>query len=446
MKKVTLFLGLAMIAQPLTAQDWHQWRGPDRDGLANYWQLPDSLSEPQKLWEISVGEGHSSPVLWGEQLFLLSRSDGHELVSSYSREKGSLDWQQRYPAPFTVNSYATDHGKGPKATPVLAEGKLITFGIKGMISVFNAATGKIIWQKQHYPTKGLPKEFICPPCDKPCDKKSFTLPGKCPQQGCTKSLLPKEDTAAFFYGMSSSPIVLGKHLIVHPGNAKRGAVAAYSLASGDLVWERKGPGPGSSSPMLMTFDGVEQLVVFTRNSLIGLNPSSGKTLWERSFPDKYNENIVTPLFFKGMIIVSGPRTPLQAVEIIRDQQGAWKAIEKWHNSKVNLFMSSPVLSDGRLFGFNDKKKGQFIAVNPDTGKLLWASKGRMGKNASLIVTSEKIVTMSTDGSMRVFKNSNTEVLLASYALSKSPVWAHLVPGKGRSFFLRSKNLLSHWSF
>ncbi|PYT18657.1 MAG: hypothetical protein DMG59_03500, partial [Acidobacteria bacterium] len=131
----------------LIAADWTGWRGPHRDGVL----VAEPKNWPEKLnlkWKVTVGEGHSSPILAAGSIYVFARQDGQETVLSIDPSNGAVRWRQQYPAPYQMNPAASAHGEGPKATPLYANGRLYTLGISGILSSFDAETGKLRWRKE----------------------------------------------------------------------------------------------------------------------------------------------------------------------------------------------------------------------------------------------------------------------------------------------------------
>jgi len=429
---------------PLRAADWNQWRGPQRDGIARGWSLPDALPEKlEKVWSIQVGSGHSSPLLNGDKLFLLSRLNDQETVSCINTGDGSLIWRKNYAAPFEMNAHAIRHGKGPKSTPLLSGGKLYTLGISGILTCFDSQNGEIKWQKQHFKDQPTDKEeYTCVPCYKECDKLVYDKPGPCP--GCKMELARKGlATGGLFYGVATSPIAVDGMVITHNGNADKGAIIAYDAESGTQKWIWENQGPGYSSAMVIERHGVRQLVDFTRNSFVGLELATGKKLWELPFPDMWNENVATPVEAGELLILSNVRSGTKAVRINRDGQ-QWKPTVVWDSQSVFMFMSSPVLLDGKFYGLSDKKKGQFVCVDAATGKDHWKSKGREGANAALIAVGDRILATTTNGELVVFAADPTAYRqLAKWTVAESPIWAY--PALMGSFlFTKDQTGLTCW--
>ena len=143
----TAIVALAVLAASAGAGDWPQWRGSARDGRAS---LAPRASFPEALrpaWKVAVGEGHASPVVVGDRVYVFSREGEDEVVQALDLATGKRAWRASYPAPYTMNPAATGHGKGPKSTPVVAGGRVFTFGIGGVLSSFDAASGRLAWRK-----------------------------------------------------------------------------------------------------------------------------------------------------------------------------------------------------------------------------------------------------------------------------------------------------------
>src|SRR6266571_6566175 len=133
LRRVLVLLALLPSA-PLPAFDFPQWRGAARDGRVSV--LPRA-AWPEALllgWKLKVGVGHASPVVAGDRAFLFSREGEEEVAQSFEHATGKRVWRAAHPAPYTMNPAATSHGPGPKSTPVVANGRLYTLGISGILS------------------------------------------------------------------------------------------------------------------------------------------------------------------------------------------------------------------------------------------------------------------------------------------------------------------------
>ena len=387
------------------SQEWTQWRGAQRDGKAAPELLPSVLpSELERRWHIEVGRGHSSPVVAGDRIFLLTREANEEVVRAIDLTTGTTIWRRSYAAPYEVNVSATSHGDGPKSTPTLSGGKLYAFGIDGILSCFDAETGHLVWRREfasEYPT---------------------TSP---------------------MYGASASPLVDGDRIFVHVGGYHDGAIAAFNVETGDPVWTTRGDGPGHASPILLELLGQRQLVTQTDTHIVGVAPESGRILWKIPFTTAYDQSIVTPLVSGQYLIFSGLDQGIFAVEVHRDGN-SWTSAELWRNDDLPMYMSSPVLVGSRLFGFSHKRRGQFFALDVDNGQTLWTSPGREGDNAALVGIGDRLVAITDGGELIVLATDATKYQpLARYEVAESGTYAHPVPTQ-QGVLIKDASSLALW--
>src|SRR5579885_2174375 len=321
---LTLAAGLALSA------DWPGWRGPQRDAAVT--EEPKSF--PEKLsqkWRIEIGLGHSSPILAAGSIYAFARQGEQETAYSIDPATGKIRWQQQYPAPYKVNGAAAEHGPGPKSTPLYSDGKLYTFGISGILSAFDAETGKLRWRKEFSKNQA--------------------------------------DTAPTF-GTATSPILDTGLLIVHIGGEKTGAITAFDPATGNVKWSWDGDSPGYATPVV--FDG--KVITQTRQNIVALDESTGKLAWKIPLTTSYEQNIVTPVVYKDTVIFSGLDKGVLAV---RDGKTVWQTKD------ASMYMNSPVIVGDLLFGFSHLKKGQLFCLDARTGATLWMASPRAGDNAAL---------------------------------------------------------------
>ncbi|MGE5834438.1 MAG: PQQ-binding-like beta-propeller repeat protein [Acidobacteriota bacterium] len=380
---LTLLAGLAFSAAQTTpsSSDWPQWRGPRRDGsigapLPVEW--PAALT---KRWEAVAGAGHSSPVVAGNRVVVFTRQNDREVTRAIDLGTGREIWRDEYAAPYTVNPAARAHGPGPKSTPASSGGRVFTFGIGGVLSALDLATGKVLWRT--------------PPPD----------------------VLPE-------YGTATSPLVDGAVVIAHMGGRDRGAMTAFDAASGVVRWRWDGDGPGYGSPVIATLAGVRQLIAQTQKFLVGLNPGSGALLWRVPFTTSYNQNAITPVVAGDLVINSGLEKPVTAFRIQRSGS-QWTAEPAWTDEQRSLSMSSAIVIGSTLYGLSHRNRGQLFALDPPSGKLLWTTEGRTGENASLMGNASWVLVSTTDGELIVARpNASKFTEVRRYQVSDSALWAH----------------------
>jgi outer membrane protein assembly factor BamB len=394
-----------VFAAAALAANWPQWRGPNRDGvvaLDRNGAWPKSLTQ---RWKVEVGEGHSSPVVAGDRIFLLTRKGEDEAALSLSLGTGKTIWQQTYPAPYEMVAVARAHGKGPKSTSVVDDGRLYTFGISGILSAFDAASGKLLWRKD------FSKQY--------------------------KSTWPA-------FGTAMSPVAVDGRVIAHVGGDAGGALTAFDARSGNPVWSWTEDGPGYTSPIVIALAGTRQVITQTRNNIVGVAFDDGKLLWKIPFTTPYDQNIVTPVVYKDTLIFSGHQKRTFAVRVTH-ANGKWSAEEIWTNDTVPMYMSSPVLSVDYLYGFTEKRKGSLFCLDARNGKVLWTDEGRQAENASLVLAGNDLLVLTTQGELLVVPATSSGYnATAAYEVADTPTWAHLAV-VGSQILVKAQTTLAAWS-
>jgi outer membrane protein assembly factor BamB len=340
-----------------------------------------------KRWEAVVGEGHSSPVVSGNRVVVFARQGDREITRALDLATGKEIWKQDYAAPYTINPAAAAHGPGPKSTPAIAAGRVFTFGIGGILSALDLATGKVLWRTD--PPAALPP-----------------------------------------YGTAMSPLVDGTAVIAHVGGFNRGAMTAFDAGTGAVRWRWDGDGPGYGSSIIATIGGVRQLIAQTQKLVVGLNPGNGTKLWELPFTTSYNQNSVTPVVAGGLVIISGLEKPITALRISRTGS-QWAAETAWTFDQGALFMSSPFVSGTTIYGLSHRNRGQIVAIEASSGKLLWKTEGREGENASLLGNRAWLLVSTTNGDLIVARPGAAKLdEVRRYQISDSALWAHPAVAQG----------------
>jgi len=377
-------LGLVLCAS-LQAQDWSQWRGPNRDGVAANFHEPKAW--PEKLtvkWKVAIGEGYASPLYANGKILEFARQGDSEVAMAIDPANGKILWRESYPAEYKPVDAAAKHGKGPKSTPLYYDGKLYTFGISGILSAFDAATGKVAW------TKDYSKDF--------------------------KATWP-------MFGTSMSPVAADGLIVALVGTNDDGAVVAYDAKSGMQKWIWKGDGPAYASPVIVEIAGVKQVVTLTQKNAIGLSLASGELLWRIDFPGRSGMNIPTPLPFGQRLILAGdPGTMLLQVN---KQGDSWSTEKAWQITELTMRFSSPVQKGNLIFGYSNRTSGIFFCVDAATGKTLWTSPPRQGDNASIYISGDLLFLLKDSAELIIAKASGDGFEpLHKYEIAESSTYAN----------------------
>ena len=382
-----LIVAAALAAFPIvlgaqsSATDWPQFRGPNRDGVAASFSIPTAWPEQlTRVWKADVGTGYSTPVLIGNRVYVFSRQMTSEVMQALDAATGKVIWQTRYAAPVNVNPAAEAHGPGPKSTPTFADGRLYTLGMGGIVTAFDAASGKQLWQKP------------------------------------AGNVLP-------LYGTSMSPLVDRGLVIVHVGGHGKGALTAFDANTGDVKWSWTGDGPSYASPIVADIEGVRQVITLSQENIIGVSESDGRLLWQRPFSTEYTQNIITPLLSGSTLIVSGYQKPTTALRIVKKGE-QWTTEVVWENPAASLYMADAVVVGDKLFALSHRNRGQYMLLDLKTGKTLWTGMPRQGENAAIAHTGDLILSLEEDAELMVGRVSGTSFQeLKRYKVADAATWA-----------------------
>ena len=371
--------------------DWPQWRGVNRDARTASLKRPWP-KELKQEWQVPVGEGHSTPVVANGRIYLFARQEDQEVILSLDAKTGQQIWRSAQPIAYEMHQAAKAHGKGPKSTPVITRNSVCTLGITGVLSCHDLRTGNLKWR--HEFSKQYPK----------------TSP---------------------LYGTAMSPIVDGNLLIAHVGGPDKGALIAFDTETGAVKWSNDFDGPAYASPILATLAGTKQVVTFTQKSFVGVNPQNGQLLWSMPAKSAYDENSVSPVAYKDMLILAKEGAGLFAVRVER-REGKLVPQEVWTNNTL-LYMSSPVIEGNVVYGFSSLNKGQFFAINADTGKTIWKGPGRTGENAAIVnLGGKELLLLTNDAKLSVLPVNTSEFAPSvQYTVANTETWAHPVVSADR---------------
>jgi outer membrane protein assembly factor BamB len=384
------------------ASDWPQWRGSNRDGAAAFtppaaW--PDRLT---MKWKVGVGIGYAAPITVGDRVYAFSRQNEDEVMRALDAVTGKTVWETKYNATYKPNPAATrTHGTGPKSTPTFADGRLYTLGMSGLVTAFDAASGKQLWQS--------PK--------------------------------PKAET---LYHTAMSPIVDRGLVIVHVGGHNDGALTAFDARTGEVKWAWTGDGPSYGSPIVIALGGTRQVITMTQENLVGVATATGELLWKRPYSVRSTRNAVTPIVHNQIVIVSGLGMPVSGFRVI-NRAGQWSTEDVWVNNDVTMDMSTGVVIGDSLYGFSPRNSGQFFALDANTGQTQWLSEPRQGENAAIVRAGDLWFALGTDAELKVARADVKQFeIVKRYTVADSATWAQPVLS-GQRVFIKDLSTVSLWT-
>jgi outer membrane protein assembly factor BamB len=394
-------------------EGWPQWRGTNRDGSATF-SAPKAWPEALTLkWKVDVGTGYAAPITVGDRVYAFSRQGEDEVMRALDAATGKTIWETKYNATYKPNPAATrSHGTGPKSTPTFADGRLYTLGMSGIVTAFDAASGKQLWQKPGGPVEPL-------------------------------------------YHTSMSPLVDRGLVILHVGGHNAGALTAFDARTGDVKWSWNGDGPSYGSPIAADLGGTRQVITMTQDNLVGVSAATGELLWKRPYTVRSTRNAVTPIVHNPpspggsgaanpIVIVSGLGMPVIGFRVM-NKGGQWASEDIWTNNDVTMDMSTGVVIGNSLFGFSPRNSGQFFSIDANTGQTQWLSEPRQGDNAAVVRAGDLWFALETDAELVVVRaNPKQFEILKRYTVAESATWAQPVLS-GQRVFIKDVSNISLWT-
>lgn len=317
------------------AADWPQFLGPTRDGVSTEKGLTTDWPKggPPKAWEFPAGEGYSGPVVAEGKVILFHRVKDEEVVQCLDADKGTPLWKFAYPTDYTDRF---GKGNGSRATPLVAGGKVYTLGAGGVLTCVELKKGEKVWQV------ALHKEYKVP---------------------------------ISFFGVATSPVLEGDHLLVNVGGKDAGIVA-FHKDTGREVWKATSQEASYSSPVVATLAGARQAVFFTREGLVLLDPATGKVNHTKRWRARINEsvNAAVPLVVGDEVfLTTSYNTGAILLRVTKDSlEEVWKEDES-----LSAHFNTPVVRDGILYGIDGRQEagGRLRCVEWKTGKVRWTKEG-----------------------------------------------------------------------
>jgi outer membrane protein assembly factor BamB len=322
-----------LLSAALRADDWPQWRGPNRDGVCRETGLLESFPAGglKVRWRAPAGWGFSSPVVAQGRVFLADslvvKPKAKERVRCFDETTGKALWAHVYEVAYEDWAFDPNQEIGPVATPIVWDDQVYTVGRVGHLFCLDARKGDVLWRRD----------------------------------------LGKDYQVAFAPG-APSPLIDGDLLILFLGGKPGACVVALHKDTGKEAWRALDESLTFSSPIVISSGGKRQLIVWTQESVTSLDPATGKTYWRQGLATSGEYAVSTPVFHEGRLLVGGlmfqldPDKPAAAVLWPASKAPARRILS--HTSTA-LFRGDHV--------FSAKSSGELVCLEAGTGKQVWAA-------------------------------------------------------------------------
>lgn len=359
-------VGFGLWATVSQGGDWPQILGPSRNGAAVKESLASSWPQagPKTLWKAEVGSGFSGAAVVGERCVLFHRVEDAERIEAFDVATGRSLWNVDFPTSYQP-AFVDDNG--PRAVPVIHDGRVYAFGAKGGLHCVDLAKGTKIWSRDTF------KDFY--------------------------SGRSRGEPAEGYFGLGSSPIVEGNLLIVNVGgDEKEAGIVAFDVATGKTAWNVGAERASYSSPIAVTVGKTRHLIVETRLNTLSLDPLTGTVRWTLPFGKRGpTVNGSCPTSVDGHLFL----TASYGIGAVFAKVGDDSAEAVWASDEICSSQYTTCIEDGGvLYGIHGRQDVGGAALrcfDPKAQDVLW-SKDSFGY-ATLIKADGKLLLATTDGQL-----------------------------------------------
>lgn len=363
---------------------WNQWRGPQRDATYPMAQWPDTL-KLEAAWKVdSLGPSYSGPVTNGKMVFTTETVNSEiERTTAYDLKTGERVWEQTWQGALTVPFFAAKNGSWIRSTPACDLQHVYVMGIQDRLCCMNVSDGSIQWQinfGERFETGNPPFGAVC------------------------------------------SPLIDGDFLFVQAANR----FFKLNKSDGTILWETMeeaggmSSGGSFSSPSMATINGTRQVLVQSRTALAGIDPQSGKILWQTPVPNFRGMNILTPARWRNSVFTSTYNNQSYLFQVGDSAQPT----QVWQNSAKG-YMASPAIVNDHAYLL--LQNGRIACLDLTDGQRTWTSEQSFGEYASCIVNKDKILMLSEEGELLLLKAEPEfqQTLATAQLPGIKNSWAHL---------------------
>ncbi len=336
----TLLAVLFLTVSVAAADDWPQWRGPQRDGVWRETGIVEKFASAELpiKWRAPISPGYSGPTVAGGRVYVTDRQTEPkqvERVHCLDAATGKPLWTHTYDCFYEKVGYQA----GPRASVSIDDGRAYSLGTMGHLFCFDAATGTVLWQKD---------------------------------------LLAEYKIDMPIWGLAASPLVDGERLIVIVGGEKA-CVVAFDKKTGKELWRALDEPAQYAAPMLIEQAGKPVLVVWTGASVTGLNPADGTVLWREEMKvtrmpigiatpvvDAKSEKLFVSSFYDGSLMLR-LQQDAPAVEKIWRRLGR----DEQHTDSLHCMIGTPLVDGDFVYGVDSY--GELRCLDANTGDRIWES-------------------------------------------------------------------------
>lgn len=406
MKSISAAFALSVLVSSFAAaDDWPQWRGPERNGVSQEKGLLQEWPEggPTLRWKAGdIGTGYSSPAIVDGRVFVQTTGGDAEFALCLDEKTGQQIWL------VAIGKVGVNRGPqypGTRSTPTIDGGLAYCLASAGELACLDTADGKVKWRKH------LKDDF------------------------------GGEDGA---WAYSESVLVDGEAVICTPGGTES-PIVALNKYTGDVIWKSAIPDIGSAeyaSIMPVAAGSSRQYVQFLRKGLVGVDAQTGKFLWRYDHTVDQGANILTPLVHGNRIFSAGSRSGGGQVqlEVTGDEV---IAKEVYFDRALSSSIGGAVLVDGNMFATSSQV---MFCADFETGKVNWTDRA-VGAASICVADGRLYVRGHTEGIVALVEPTaegyREKGRLEQPERSDTRAWPHPVVSNGGLYLRDQGNLFCY---
>jgi outer membrane protein assembly factor BamB len=360
-EKIVAAVALAVVLSPVArvSADWPGYRGQNAAGISETKTPLSKLTADsvKESWRVSLGNSFSEVAVAGDKALVFTMRGQGEAVVCLDVGTGKELWV----AAIDEKTNMDGNGKGPRATPAIANGKVYVYSSAMQLVCIELATGREIWRrdvKADYAGRGIG------------------------------------------WGPAASAVIVDNLVVVVGGGPGKG-ILAFDAETGKIAWGVTDDVHTHATPVVATIGGQKQVICFMVSGLVSVEPSKGEVLWR--FPFKYSTSTAASPVVGGkngdvVYCSAGYGSGAGACRVSKTD-GKWVAAELWRNGIQNHWASG-VHRDGYIYCLDGFKNAKcpLICLDIETGKTLWSQPG-FGSQGGLIRVGDTLVVQTPSGDL-----------------------------------------------
>ncbi len=356
-----------------------------------------------------IGDGFASPVVADGRAFYLDNKDGQEIAHAVDAATGRELWNTKI-----YSSHKDGFGIGPRCTPVVDGDRVYVQSAKGEFQCLGVAEGKVRWRKNFVDDFG-----------------AIYIGEKGKASGASR------------HGAAGAPIIDADNIIAQVGSEQGASLVAFNKMTGDVIWKSQNDQTAYAPPIIADLAGVRQLIAFTAEALIGLDPRDGKLLWRVPMKTALGRHVTTPVVWNDLVIVASHQIGLVATRVTA-KGSDFDATEAWVNKKAAMNFSSPVLVGEHLYGLGPARN--VVCIAAETGQIAWEQTGLVHTSpdraeAAFLVMGKNVLMLSDAGELILFAADPQSYSEAGRTQVSGNNWCNPAYADGRLYLRDARELL-----